>query len=144
MAIYNLFEDEKLEMPAHNRVEMDEPTHKKDRIFSCIAARLFFLLLLIGDVSWLIYNVARLLLLLPFLMITCGKWTALSRLTGRVFLGIRRGLTCCIALFVSLFSPALGIMFACTYFLMYDRAGIDEVVPASLRPQFYEFMHLNE
>jgi hypothetical protein len=30
-------------------------------------------------------------------------------------------------------------MIACTYFVMYDKEGIEEVVPASLQEQFKEF-----
>jgi hypothetical protein len=137
MAIYNLFEEV---VPEHNQVSHDtEP--KGDRFFSSIAARFFFLLLLIGDLFWLAYTLVRVVILLPLLMITCGRCVSLARGAGKVFLSLKRGLVSLLALFVSLFSPALGIMFACTYFLMYDRAGIDEVVPASLRPQFHSFMN---
>ena len=41
--------------------------------------------------------------------------------------------------FVAIFSPSLGIMFSCTYFLMYDKAGIDEIVPSALQDQFKGF-----
>ena len=37
------------------------------------------------------------------------------------------------SLIVAIVSPALGTMFACTYFLMYDKKGIDEVVPSILQ-----------
>lgn len=139
MAIYNLFEED---VPEHNKVSHDrEP--KGDRLLSSIAARFSFLLL-IGDVLWLVYTAARIVALLPLLMITCGKWAGVARSVGKAFLSLKRGLVSLLALFVSLFSPALGIMFACTYFLMYDREGIDEIVPSSLRPQFHAFMTPSE
>jgi hypothetical protein len=55
---------------------------------------------------------------------------------GRTFLSFKRSLVCAIALVVALFSPALGIMFSCMYFLMYDKNGVDEIVPSSLKDQF--------
>jgi len=140
MAIYNLFEED---VPEHNKVT-HESEPKGDRFFSSLAARFFFLLLLIGDVLWLVYTSVRIAILLPLLMITCGRCSSLAKAASKVFLSLKRGLVSFLALFVSLFSPALGIMFACTYFLMYDRAGIDEIVPSSLRPQFHAFMNPSE
>jgi len=32
-------------------------------------------------------------------------------------------------------------MVACTYFLMYDKKGIDEVVPGPIRAQFKELFN---
>jgi hypothetical protein len=49
---------------------------------------------------------------------------------------IKRSFVCALALLVALFSPAFGIMIACTYFLMYDKAGMEEVVPSSIQSQF--------
>ncbi|MBI3236532.1 MAG: hypothetical protein HYZ48_02320 [Chlamydiales bacterium] len=57
----------------------------------------------------------------------------------RMWLTVKRSLVCGLSLFITLFSPAFGIMIACTYFLMYDKTGIEEVVPASLQSQFKEF-----
>ena len=56
------------------------------------------------------------------------------------WIALRRAAVCGVALTVTLFSPALGIMIACTYFLMYDKTGIQEVVPTSLQQQFEEFL----
>jgi hypothetical protein len=44
-----------------------------------------------------------------------------------------------LALLIALLSTGFGIMIACTYFVMYDKEGIDEVVPSSLREHFKEF-----
>ena len=52
---------------------------------------------------------------------------------------MRRALVCGLSLLIAICSPAFGIMVACTYFLMYDKEGIEEVVPASLQDQFTSF-----
>jgi len=57
-----------------------------------------------------------------------------------VWLNLKRAGICGVALVIALFSPSLGIMIACTYFLMYDKAGIQEVVPTSLQDQFKDFL----
>jgi hypothetical protein len=62
--------------------------------------------------------------------------TKLKTSLDRSFLNLKRAIVSAIALLIAIFSPALGIMFSCMYFLMYDKNGVDEVVPASLRDQF--------
>jgi len=52
---------------------------------------------------------------------------------------MKRAAVCLIALLVALFSPALGIMFSCLYFMVYDKLGIDEIIPTSVKDQFKEF-----
>jgi hypothetical protein len=52
------------------------------------------------------------------------------------WLSIKRAFICSVALFLGCLSPSLGIMIACAYFLMFDKSGVEEVVPASLREQF--------
>ncbi|GAB5412069.1 MAG: hypothetical protein ChlgKO_11830 [Chlamydiales bacterium] len=111
----------------------------KDRIFSTIAARLFFLLLLIGDVAWGALSIAMSLLYLTSNLLTGFKFAFFKRRLKKAALSLRRALICFLALVVAIFSPALGIMFACSYFLMFDKKGIEEVVPASLREQFQAF-----
>lgn len=155
MAIYNIFdytekstlssEDAKKTMEKVNLAEAKVGFHEeaaskgRDRFFSSLAARFFFLLLLIADVCWGVYIVLMFALLIPLSCLTLFKVPLLNRLLGKFYLSLKRFLVGALSLFVSLISPALGIMFACTYFLMYDREGIDEVVPASLRGQFKEF-----
>lgn len=154
MAIYNIFdyaekasshsEEGKKTMNktdlAEARVGFHEESQSgKDRFFSSLAARFFFLLLLIADVLWGIYVIVCLLLVSTFSLITLFKVPLLNHLLAKFYLSLKRFLVGGLSLFVALISPALGIMFACTYFLMYDKDGIEEVVPSSLRAQFKEF-----
>lgn len=111
----------------------------KDRIFSTIAARLFFLLLLVGDIAWGSLSFAMSVLYLVSNILTGFKFGFFKRRLKKAALSSRRALICFLALIVAIFSPALGIMFACSYFLMFDKKGIEEVVPASLREQFQAF-----
>jgi len=111
----------------------------KDKLFSTIAARLFFLLLLAADVFWGALSIAMLTIHLTFTLISGFKCSFFKKRLKKAALSLRRALVCFIALIVAIFSPALGIMFACSYFLMFDKNGIEEVVPASLREQFRGF-----
>lgn len=150
MAIYNIFEgNEKIEEELGDSFEQGDLFEKfqdssgdaspKDRLFSTILARLLFFSLLVADIAWLGFNlikVCALLILWPVMKIF--RVSMEPKLT-RAYLNFKRSLVCAIALIVALFSPALGIMFSCSYFLMFDRKGIDEVVPNILRAQFKEF-----
>ncbi len=111
-------------------------TPDRDQIFSAIAARFFFALLLIADIAWAIYSSALLVIKLAVALLLLFKVEAVNRTLSRTWLNFRRSLVCSIALTVAIFTPALGIMFACMYFLMYDKEGVEEVVPLSLREQF--------
>jgi len=113
---------------------------KRSSFFSSLAARLFFFLLLIGDLLWLGYAILLLVLSCIGLVLTRGKMPLFKELWANATLTLKRSLVCAISLFVALFSPAFGIMIACSYFLMYDKGGIEEVVPTSLRAQFKEFI----
>lgn len=131
--------------PEKESIPADEATveqpQQKSSFFSSLSARLFFLLLLIGDVLWLCYALALLCFSLIGLLITLSRVALFSELRANAILTIKRALVCGLSLFVALFSPAFGIMIACTYFLMYDTRGIEEVVPSSLQTQFKEFLH---
>ena len=119
--------------------EPDLKTSKRDRIFSALAARLFFLLLLIGDLIWACYAVLRFLISIIGRVLTIGKLPFFKTLGEKAWISLRRSLVCGVSLFIAIFNPAFGIMIACTYFLMYDKSGIEEVVPSSLQSQFKEF-----
>jgi len=118
-------------------------TEQKSSGFSSLAARVFFFLLFMGDVLWFCYA------LILFIFATIGSLLTLSKiqlfveLRSNAILTLKRSLVCGISLMVALFSPAFGIMIACTYFLMYDRGGIEEVVPSSLQNQFKDFLNTN-
>lgn len=128
MAIYNL----------HENNELDEEAKKETAsgVFSSLAARIFFALLLVADLLWGIYALCLLVLTSALSLLSGFK---IRRLQQKAFLRFKRSLVCALALFIAIFSPALGVMFACTYFLMYDKDGIDEIVPSVLRDQFKEF-----
>lgn len=111
----------------------------KGSLFSSIAARLFFFMLLVVDLCWGILSTLLLLLFFVCNLILCFKNYRLKKRFFHYWLSIKRAFVCGISLFVALFSPALGTMFACTYFLMYDKKGIEEIVPSVLQDQFREF-----
>jgi hypothetical protein len=156
MAIYDFSKAEKEELNApasrqHRSFEEEFPdemgrgetlqntVRTRDRFFSSFAARLFFLLLLSGNCLWICYAVIRLSLSLIGRLLTAGQANAFNSMGQKAWVSLRRSLVCGVSLFFALFSPSFGIMIACTYFLMYDKSGIEEVVPSSLQSQFKEF-----
>lgn len=156
MAIYNIFdyaekssssfssEEGKKTIEKVNVAEakvgfIEEKGSFRDKFFSSLGARFFFLILLIADLFWGVYVVLALTLFLSLSLLTFFKVQVFKNYLKKFYLSLKRFLVCGLALFVAMISPALGIMFACTYFLMYDKDGIEEVVPASLREQFKEF-----
>ena len=116
-----------------------EPPTAKSAVFSSIAARLFFFMLLLADLFWGVFSTFLFVGSLALNILTGFKIFRLKKFFLRRWLNIKRAFVCGISLFVALFSPALGTMFACTYFLMYDKKGIEEVVPSILQDQFREF-----
>lgn len=156
MAIYNIFdyaekvsagsqsEDNKRTLEKVQIAEAKVGLHEekesgRDKFFSSLAARFFFLLLLIADLLWGVYIIGTLILGVFLNMVTFSKIALFRKFLSRAYLSLKRFLVGGISLLVAIISPALGIMFACTYFLMYDKEGIEEVVPSSLRGQFKEF-----
>lgn len=152
MAIYNIFEkEEEFEEEAQHISELSQSFGEehsqeekksfilKDHLFSTIAARLFFFLLMLLDILWGVFSFVRLILLTTLSLLAGFHSQILRKVLSRAYLNFKRSLVCAIALFVAIFCPALGVMFACSYFLMYDKEGIDEVVPSVLRSQFKEF-----
>jgi len=156
MTIYDIFEYDKNEMEKEHcspsflneeATQGEEPQaaihqtqlSQRDRLFSSLTARLFFLLLLCANILWFLYAAIVWVVSGVLAVATLFKTAPFIRLNARMWLTIRRSLVCGISLFLTLFSPAFGIMIACTYFLMYDKEGIEEVVPLSLQSQFKEF-----
>jgi hypothetical protein len=148
MAIYDISEVTKLESteesapnrePLETSEELIEPLKKKDRIVSAILARLFFVLLFLGDCLWITYAVILFTASGVGMLLSLGKVEVFFKLNATALLTIKRALVCGVSLLLAVFNPAFGIMIACTYFLMYDKSGIEEVIPSSLRSQFSEF-----
>ncbi len=154
MAIYNIFEYNEKELDDNlsdlasgphidpngigaNHIQGDFPKDSgKSNVFSAIAARFFFLLLLLADILWGIYSFLAVIVKAFLHIITFTSISSLKKSLARSYLSLKRAIVSAIALVIAIFSPALGIMFSCMYFLMYDKAGVEEVVPASLRDQF--------
>jgi hypothetical protein len=112
---------------------------RRDRFFSGLTARLLFLLLLIADLAWGLYALFFFFMLNVAALVTFWKVQAFKDVAACYWLSLKRASVCGISLFLALFSPGFGIMIACTYFLMYDKEGLEEVVPSSLQTQFKEF-----
>jgi len=144
MAIYDIFEHvEQQEDLSYHISELKlggKNGAPESSIFSSIAARLFFFMLLLTDIVWGIFSVALFMLSLIGNLMTGFRFYKLKKYFLRRSLNIKRSFVCGVSLFVALFSPALGTMFACTYFLMYDKRGIEEIVPSVLQDQFREFL----
>lgn len=141
MAIYHLHNAEKQENFTEVFEEKKQAVSqagRKGHLFSTIVTRFCFLLLLIADTLWFVWNAALLTLACTIYLITLGKKRPLL---AKSALQTRRSLLCGLALFIGLFSPPFGIMVACTYFLMYDKTGMEEVVPAPLQAQFKEIFN---
>lgn len=117
------------------------PAHRvlRDRIFSTVTARMLFFLLLLADILWGIYVFVLFLILAVASLATCLKVHSFKQVAGSYWLSLKRAAVCAVSLFLALFSPGFGIMIACTYFLMYDKEGLEEIVPTSLQSQFQDF-----
>lgn len=113
---------------------------KSGRWFSQVAARLFFLLLLVVDVVWMAYALIGLLFSVVGRYATAGRVSWFQGWQGSRWISLRRSVVCAMALVIALFSPSFGMMIACTYFLMYDKKGIDEVVPSALQAHLKELL----
>lgn len=144
MAIFELSDFKQQELPLEYG-EMENSKNEKKGLkgvsfFSSLAARIFFLVLLAADLIWGVYCALFLVLSTVANGLVFFTVPALKKNLAVRFYSLRRSLVCAVALVVAIFSPSLGIMFASTYFLMYDKSGIDEIVPSSLQSQFKEFL----
>jgi hypothetical protein len=119
---------------------IQDPSSKKDAILSAFFARMFFFCLLLADICWAIFSICLFSLKLAVNLITAFKVQRLTKSLGKTFLAVKRSIICFIALSIAIISPALGIMFSCMYFLMYDKNGVEEIVPSSLKGHFKEIL----
>lgn len=146
MAIYNIFDHvEKDQMTqissSHERGEIPkEQRYRLDRFFSALTARLFFIFLFFADLLWGIYAITLFSFLLCLNTVTLFQCKILVSKLKSSFLSIKRFIICAFSLIIAIFSPSLGILFSCMYFMLYDRKGIEEVVPSSLREQFEDLI----
>lgn len=151
MAIFQLYQERSTKRQAEETVPYTETFEfeegiqekKRDSFFSSLLTRFFFFILLIADLLWGVYALALLVFSLIGGIVTCFQAALFKSLFAKAFLMVRRCLICGLSLFVGFFSPAFGIMVACTYFLMYDKSGIEEVIPSSLQDQFKDIFKPN-
>ncbi len=129
------YSDERIVPPPSMR--RTAAVQEKKSFLSSFLSRIFFAALLLFDIAWGAYALTL------FISGTIVGILSFGRMAGKLrkksWLSLQRSLACGIALIAALFTPAFGIMIACTYFLMYDRDGIEEIVPSSLQDQFREF-----
>lgn len=146
MAIYNIFDhvekDQMTQTSSSNEREEipQEERYRLDRFFSAITARLFFVFLFFADIVWGIYATTIFTFFLCLNIITVFRCKTLISKLKSSFLSIKRFIICAFSLIIAIFSPSLGILFSCMYFMLYDRKGIEEVVPSSLREQFEDLI----
>jgi len=120
----------------HSSDKDNDKEDKKSSFFSAVAARFFFFFLLIADLFWGIYSLIFFFITMLLCCVTFFRLSPIKASLSRSYINVKRAIVCALALVVAIFSPALGIMFSCMYFLMYDREGVDEIVPTSIRDQF--------
>ncbi|MCH9811806.1 hypothetical protein K0U07_03470 [bacterium] len=152
MTIYNIFDYAETSNEFEDRTSfsqegarrhqnyIQDPSSRKDRILSAVFARLFFLCLLVGDVFWGVFSLLSFTLKFSLNLLTFFRIKKLRKSLKSTLLALKRSFVCSIALTIAIISPALGIMFSCMYFLMYDKKGVDEIVPASLKGHFKEIL----
>lgn len=116
-------------------------TKEKSSLFASILSRLFFLALFLIDLGWGTYSLILLILGSVGKCLTLGRVVRFAKWQTKGWVSLKRALVCSLALVAAICNPAFGIMIACTYFLMYDRNGIEEVIPASLQDQFRDFFN---
>lgn len=149
MAIIDMFKQEKKSDPDQSFltevsfVEEDSGVFKetkkrfsKDALLSILCVRLFFLVLFFCTIVWFAYTFCKVVLCSFLNICFWGSSQRLNLKLSKSWLSLKRSFICGIALLLALLSPSLGIMIACAYFLMYDKSGVEEVVPSSLREQF--------
>lgn len=107
---------------------------------SFMYTRLCILFLLCLDVIWFGFLFCKMTIYTFLQILFVWSSTSFKESFIKSCISIRRSLVCGVCLILSFFSPALGIMVGCAYFLMYDKNGIEEVVPNVLKKQFGELL----
>lgn len=137
MAIYH-FDKFKQEEIITGAPALEERPKQRSGLFASFITRLTFTFLLAADLIWLVYTIGQIIVVGALHCAFLGKKLRLHRAFSRAFLSLRRALVCAISLIIGLFCPSFGMMVACTYFMMYDKAGVEEVIPGPLQTQFRE------
>jgi len=124
---------------AEHKEEVSEGVSlKRDRVFNGVITRLLFLFLFVSDLIWGAYNLILCLVSLLGVLCTFNRVLLFSGMLARSYLNIKRFAVCLLALFVALFCPTFGIMIACSYFFLYDKSALEEIVPSAIKEQFQD------
>jgi hypothetical protein len=140
MAIYQLFEQIKQEEELKEKPSVQILTPPpKSSFFASFMTRLSFFILLGASLLWCGFALCQLGVVLGLQTLFLGKNRRIQRGLKGAFRSLCRSLVCIVSLVIGLFCPSFGMIVACTYFMMYDKAGIEEVIPKPLQAQFYQF-----
>ncbi|MBS0626919.1 MAG: hypothetical protein JSS09_01770 [Verrucomicrobia bacterium] len=110
--------------------------------FVFIGVRILSVVLLFLDVIWFGFLLLKIVLCSLLQVCYLGSSAAIQMRLIKSCILVRRSLVCALCLFVALFSPSFGITIGCVYFLMYDKQGVDEMVPTALKKQFGDMISL--
>jgi hypothetical protein len=139
MSSIDVFAEEKKE---------SEVTEKSSTFFrsfySFMSTRFCVLFFLVLDVAWFIFSLSKMMLYTLLHVVFIGSSSVLKNSLIKSCTSTRRSLVCGLCLLLSLCSPALGVMVGCAYFLMYDKTGIEEIVPNTLKKQFKELLSVHK
>ena len=105
------------------------------RLISSFSIRFFLLFLWLINFLWIIQSVCLSLLYLLAMLCSWRKRKIFREQSKKKGLALRRSIACAVALFLAFVNPSFGILVGCTYFLMYDKAGVEDVLPSSLQKQ---------
>ena len=145
MTIHHLYDDEEETFTETFETKQAPPPKPGkfagSRFFSSCVSRLSFVLLMVVNIGWFALTLTLLIFSLIGTLLTGGRLSFFYRLRKKSQLNLRRSLACALGLLIGCISPSFGIMVACTYFLMYDKKGIDEVIPGPIRAQFKELFN---
>lgn len=150
MTIYNIFDYAQEHCEFDNNYPREKerthdnyiknPESRKDAFLSAFFARLFFLCFLVIDAVWMVYSLITMPIKLCLCILTLFQIKPLNTSLKKSLLSLKRSVVCFLALLIAIISPGLGVMFSCMYFLMYDKKGVEEIVPTSLKTHFKEII----
>ena len=112
--------------------------------YSFMSTRFCILFFFFLDVSWFAFSLCKMMVCTLLHVVFIGSSSILKSALIKSCISTRRSLVCGLCLLVSLCSPALGVMVGCAYFLMYDKTGIEEIVPNTLKKQFKELLSMHK
>lgn len=138
MPIIDIFQGQKkqIQIKEESILLEESPAPIKVSLISAICARLFFVLLFGVVMVWFVFSVLKLLIQLVCSILFIGSSLSFRDKIFRSIASCKRAIVCFLSLLFAIVSPSLGILIACAYFFMYDKNGVEEVFPSSLKEQF--------